>query len=88
MSTTPDTPHLPGESVATYDVLTRLGTDYFAVFADIPAEDRAIWERAKAYVDEVGTRMHDAWDRPTTRSISPCGWASSTCSTTASTTPP
>jgi glutaryl-CoA dehydrogenase len=63
MSTTPDTPHLPGESVATYDVLTRLGTDYFAVFADIPAEDRAIWERAKAYVDEVGTRMQDAWDR-------------------------
>ncbi|TQJ29612.1 acyl-CoA dehydrogenase family protein [Microbacterium sp. SLBN-146] len=63
MSTTPDTPHLPGESVETYDVLARLGTDYFAVFADIPAADRAVWQRAQAYVDEVGTRMQDAWDR-------------------------
>jgi glutaryl-CoA dehydrogenase len=52
----------PGESVASYDVTGRLGTDYYAVFADIPAEDRAVWERAQAYVDEVGTRMQSAWD--------------------------
>ncbi|MCP2635236.1 acyl-CoA dehydrogenase family protein [Microbacterium sp. HD4P20] len=52
----------PGQSVEGYDVTRRLGTDYYAAFADIPAADRAIWERAQAYVDEVGTRMLDAWD--------------------------
>lgn len=53
---------LPGESVTSYDVTGRLGTDYYAVFADIPADDRAVWERAQAFVDEVGTRMQQAWD--------------------------
>lgn len=52
----------PGESVASYDLTGRLGTDYYAVFADIPADDRAVWERAQAYVDEVGPRMREAWD--------------------------
>ncbi|MCC2033964.1 acyl-CoA dehydrogenase family protein [Microbacterium allomyrinae] len=53
----------PGQSVAGYDVTARLGTDYYAVFADIPDGDREIWERAQGYVDEVGTRMQDAWDK-------------------------
>lgn len=53
----------PGQSVDGYDVTARLGTDYYAVFADIPDEDRAVWERAQAFVDEVGDRMRDAWDR-------------------------
>ncbi len=53
----------PGQSVDGYDVTTRLGTDYYAVFADIPDADREVWERAQAYIDEVGTRMQDAWDR-------------------------
>ncbi len=53
----------PGERVAHYDVTTRLGTDYYAVFADIPAEDRAVWDRAIAYVDEIAPRMAAAWDR-------------------------
>lgn len=53
----------PGQQVEGYDVTGRLGTDYYAVFADIPDEDRAVWQRAQAYVDEVGTRMLDAWDR-------------------------
>lgn len=52
----------PGHRVERYDVTARLGTDYYAVFADIPDEDRAVWERAQAYIDEVGTRMQDAWD--------------------------
>ena len=52
----------PGQSVDAYDVTTRLGTDYYGVFADIPAADREVWERAQAYIDEVGTRMLDAWD--------------------------
>lgn len=52
----------PGQSVDGYDVTGRLGTDYYQVFADIPDEDRTIWQRAKDYVDEVGTRMQEAWD--------------------------
>lgn len=52
----------PGQSVEGYDITKRLGTDYYQVFADIPADDRAVWERAQAYVDEVGTRMQEAWD--------------------------
>ncbi|MGA7147885.1 MAG: acyl-CoA dehydrogenase family protein [Microbacterium sp.] len=54
-----------GQATEGYDVTTRLGTDYYRVFAEIPAEDRAVWERAQSYVDEVGTRMHDAWDAAT-----------------------
>ncbi|WP_194397645.1 acyl-CoA dehydrogenase family protein [Microbacterium atlanticum] len=52
----------PGQSVAGYDVTARAGTDYYAVFADLPAADREAWDRAKAYIDEVGTRMQQAWD--------------------------
>ena len=52
----------PGQSVERYDVTSRLGTDYYAVFADIPDADRDAWDRAKSYIDEVGTRMQDAWD--------------------------
>lgn len=52
----------PGQSVAGYDVTARRGTDYYAVFADIPAADREAWKRAESYIDEVGTRMQDAWD--------------------------
>ena len=52
----------PGQSLEGYDVTSRLGTDYYQVFADIPAADREVWERAQAYVDEVGTQMQDAWD--------------------------
>ena len=52
----------PGEAVTSYDVTGRLDTDYYAVFADIPDDDRAVWDRAKAYIDEVGPRMREAWD--------------------------
>ncbi|MGO4680430.1 acyl-CoA dehydrogenase family protein [Microbacterium sp. 2MCAF23] len=53
----------PGEAVTSYDVTGRCGTDYYEVFSDIPSADRAHWERAQAYVDEVGSQMQDAWDR-------------------------
>ncbi|MGF6823027.1 glutaryl-CoA dehydrogenase [Microbacterium sp. ZKA21] len=53
----------PGERVSGYDTTSRRDSDYYAVFADIPADDRLAWDRAKAYVDEVGPRMVDAWDR-------------------------
>jgi glutaryl-CoA dehydrogenase len=64
MSTLPgDSTHtLPGERVTGYDLTARLDTDYYAVFADIPAADRAVWDRARAFVDEVGDRMQAAWD--------------------------
>ncbi len=52
----------PGETAPPYDVRGRRGTDYYSVFADIPATDRAHWERAQAYVDEVGDRVVAAWD--------------------------
>ncbi len=54
---------LPGEAVSSYDVTGRLGTDYYAVFADIPEADRAVWQRAQDFIDEVGDRMQEAWDR-------------------------
>jgi glutaryl-CoA dehydrogenase len=56
---------LPGERVARYDLLGRRDTDYYAVFADIPDADRAVWDRAKAFADEVGTRMQGEWDAAT-----------------------
>ncbi|WP_457100085.1 acyl-CoA dehydrogenase family protein [Microbacterium sp. P5_E9] len=53
---------LPGQQVDGYDLTGRRGTDYYAVFADIPDADRAVWERAQGYVDEIGDRMQGAWD--------------------------
>jgi len=55
----------PGQATDGYDVTGRLGTDYYQVFADIPAADREVWERAQSYIDEVGTQMQDAWDAAT-----------------------
>lgn len=52
----------PGERVSSYDVTERLDTDYYAVFSDIPDADRAVWDRARSYIDEVGDRMVAAWD--------------------------
>lgn len=67
MSTDADaeTRTLPGERIARYDLLSRRDTDYYAVFVDVPDADRAVWDRAKAFVDEVGTRMQGEWDAAT-----------------------
>ncbi|TXK18288.1 acyl-CoA dehydrogenase family protein [Microbacterium wangchenii] len=62
---TPESPSLPGERVARYDVTARRDTDYYAVFADVPDADRAAWERARAFIDEVGPRMQQEWDAAT-----------------------
>ncbi|MDU0366223.1 acyl-CoA dehydrogenase family protein [Microbacterium sp. KSW4-17] len=56
---------LPGERVAHYDLLGRRDTDYYAVFADIPDADRAAWNAAKTFADEVGERMQGEWDAAT-----------------------
>lgn len=65
MTTEADARTLPGERVAHYDLLDRRDTDYYAVFADVPDADRAAWDRAKAFADEVGTRMQGEWDAAT-----------------------
>ncbi|RLK47876.1 glutaryl-CoA dehydrogenase [Microbacterium telephonicum] len=52
----------PGERTTGYDVTGRLGTDYYAVFADLDDADREVWERAQRFVDEVADRMREAWD--------------------------
>jgi glutaryl-CoA dehydrogenase len=54
---------IPGQRVEGYDVSARLGTDYYAVFADLPDADREVWDRAKAFVDEALPRMDGLWDR-------------------------
>lgn len=54
---------VPGHRVEGYDVSARLGTDYYAVFADVPDADREVWNRAKAFVDEALPRMDGLWDR-------------------------
>ena len=46
-----------------YDVTTPLDTDYYGVFADIPDEDRAFWDRARQFSLETSDELADAWDK-------------------------
>ena len=46
-----------------YDVTTPLDTDYYEVFADIAAEDRAFWEHARQFSLESQDELVEAWDR-------------------------
>ncbi|HYI51368.1 MAG TPA: acyl-CoA dehydrogenase family protein [Microbacterium sp.] len=54
---------IPGQRVEGYDLSDRLDTDFYAVFRDIPAADRAAWDRAKTFADEVIPVIDDYWDR-------------------------
>ncbi len=65
--TTPSSPRsgLPGDRADAYTVTERLGTDYYAVFADVEGDDLDVWRRAQSFIDEVGPRMSDAWDAAT-----------------------
>ena len=47
----------------TYDVATPLDVDYLEVFAQATDEDRAHWDRARAYGREVLERIDGHWDR-------------------------
>lgn len=58
-----EAPLFPGERVSSYDITGRQNSDYYEVFADIPATDRTVWDRAKEYVDELAPQMAEAWDR-------------------------
>lgn len=46
-----------------YDISAPLDTDYYGVFAAVPAADRAVWERARAFSTEALPQMNDYWDR-------------------------
>jgi glutaryl-CoA dehydrogenase len=63
MADAPEFTPVPGQRVEAYDLSARLGTDYYAVFRDIPDADRAAWERAKTFADEVLPVIDDYWDR-------------------------
>ena len=47
----------------TYDVVTPLDVDYLDAFGEATDEDRAHWDRARAYGREVLERIDGHWDR-------------------------
>ena len=47
----------------TYDVVTHLDVDYLDAFGEATDEDRAHWDRARAYGREVLERIDGHWDR-------------------------
>ncbi|HSN36863.1 MAG TPA: acyl-CoA dehydrogenase family protein [Arthrobacter sp.] len=51
------------QAMPDYDVSEPLDTDYYSVFANIPAADREVWNRAKAFTAEALPQMNDYWER-------------------------
>ncbi|MEB4615462.1 acyl-CoA dehydrogenase family protein [Leucobacter sp. M11] len=45
-----------------YALDTPLDTDYYGVFADVPAADREVWMRARAMVEQTMPEVNAAWD--------------------------
>ncbi len=46
-----------------YDLGSPLDTDYYGIFEDIPPADRAVWQRARDFIEEVLPEVNDAWDK-------------------------
>ena len=46
-----------------YDVSVPLDTDYYELFRDVPAADRAFWDRARAFAIETLDEVTEAWDK-------------------------
>lgn len=46
-----------------YDVSEPLDTDYYTVFANIPAADREAWGQARSFTEEAVPQMNDYWER-------------------------
>ncbi len=46
-----------------YDVSAPLDTDFYGVFADIPAADREIWNRARTFSVDTLDELADAWEK-------------------------
>jgi glutaryl-CoA dehydrogenase len=55
--------NLPGATEPAYDVTRALDVDYYGVFADIPARDREVWQRARSAATAVQSEFVTAWDR-------------------------
>ncbi len=49
--------------MADYNIAAPLDTDFYEVFAAIPAADRAVWARARAFSAEALPQMNGYWDR-------------------------
>ncbi|MCI4658127.1 acyl-CoA dehydrogenase family protein [Cryobacterium zhongshanensis] len=46
-----------------YDVSVPLDTDYYELFRDVPAADRAFWDRARAFAIDTLDEVTEAWDK-------------------------
>ncbi|TFD64231.1 acyl-CoA dehydrogenase family protein [Cryobacterium ruanii] len=46
-----------------YDVSAPLDTDYYGIFANVPAADRAFWSRARTFAVETLDELSEAWDK-------------------------
>ena len=49
--------------MAEYELAGALGTDFYEVFAEVPEQDRAVWERARAFVAITLPEVNEAWER-------------------------
>lgn len=47
----------------TYRVDAALDTDFYGIFSDISAEDRAFIQRARQFGEEVSEQINEAWDK-------------------------
>lgn len=45
-----------------YALDQALDTDYYGVFADVPAADREVWMRARTMVEQIMPEVNAAWD--------------------------
>lgn len=52
----------PGSQQPEYQLTDALDTDYYEVFADIPAADRAIWQRAREFGQAHVETMRQGWN--------------------------
>ncbi|TFD49647.1 acyl-CoA dehydrogenase [Cryobacterium frigoriphilum] len=62
MSTTTTTTR-PTATAPDYDVSVPLDTDYYGIFATVPAADRAFWDRARTFAVDTLDEMNAAWDK-------------------------
>lgn len=58
-----ETVRTPLPPLPEYDILQALDTDYYGVFADIPAADRAFLDRARQFTAEALPLIDEAWDK-------------------------
>lgn len=56
------TTSFPGNQQPTYQLTDALDIDYYEVFADIPQEDRAIWQRTRDFAQAHVDTMRRGWN--------------------------